>query len=118
MNTRSIETIRVTPELREVVDKCAKHTGWKVSELCRAVACGIRRGRAVKQIHVDECYTKSGSSIIGVRGGMTLPDMCTERRFRKVLYIRCMEELAKPAHFAPKVEAVAGVDYMVETVNA
>lgn len=118
MNTRSIETIRVTPELREVVDKCAAHTGREISEICRAVACGIRRGRFVKQVEIENCYTNSGTEIIGVRGGMEIPDMCTERRFRKVLYLRCMEELAKPAHIAPKVEAVAGVDYTVEAVNA
>ena len=118
MTLRTVETLRVTPELRAVVDRCAAHTGLTVSEICRAVACGIRRGRVVKQIRVEECYTNSGSSIIGVRGGVELPDLCTEKRFREVLYLRCMEELAKPAHVAPKVEAVAGVDYMVEAVNA
>ena len=117
MTLRTVDTLRVTPELREVVDKCAAHTGLTVSEICRAVACGIRRGRLVKQIQIEECYTNSGTEIIGVRGGVEIPDMCTEKRFRKVLYIRCMEELAKPPKAPLRVVAVLGVDYIAESVR-
>ena len=118
-NTRAICTIRCTDALKNIVEQTAAKCGISISEVCRCAARGLCRGRrTVTGFEVPKAVTESGDEFLRVEGGITIPDMCKEAHYRKVLYLRCMEELAKPAHVAPRVEAVAGVDYMVEAVNA
>ena len=115
VNTRVIGTIRCTDALKSVVERTAAKYGLPISEVVR---CTARRylhgGKPVTGFPVPKAVTEPGGEFLRIAGGITIPDMCTERHFRKVLYLRCMEELAKPEtpRFTP--QSVEGVDYVVE----
>ncbi len=115
INTRMIDTLRVTPELKEIVERTAARCNLPAAEVCRRVARGIRNGRRIVTLReIPHGVTSAGEAMLRFKPGVEIPDMCPLGRFRDTLYLRCMEELAKPA--APKFTppATEGVDYIVE----
>lgn len=107
-----VNILRVTAELRQLVQDCATHCGVAVSDVLRCSAAGIRSGRPVIQKEFADCMTNAGSFRLPVRG-MMLPDGYSLAEFRRVLALRCMEELAKPKRSVPVSPLREGVDYIL-----
>lgn len=107
-----VTMLRVTAELRQLVLDCARHCGVAVSDVLRCTAAGIRSGRLVRQLLIDDCMTSSGEYRLPVRG-MVLPEGMALPEFRRVLALRCMEELAKPKKVLPVSPLREGVDYIL-----
>lgn len=107
-----VTMLRVTAELRQLVLDCARHCGVAVSDVLRCTAAGIRSGRLVIQKEISDCITKSGVCSLPVRGLM-LPADVSAADFRRVLALRCMEELAKPKKGLPVTSLREGVDYIL-----
>lgn len=87
-------TFRVTKELHRLLKQTAKHTGLDVSDIIRRTARGVQRGRAVVQFDITELYYKHPGEVIRVRG-FAMPEGVQPETFRRLLAMRCMEELNK-----------------------
>lgn len=110
-----ITSIRVTPEMKSLLDEVARYRNRSVSFILRAVARGIVRRRTVSPIEVPEPYYKSGEVIVPCK---ELTVSVPMEEFRRVLYIRCREELMKPPEKpVPAFSAVAGRDYIIGPVD-
>jgi hypothetical protein len=107
-----VNILRVTAELRQLVQDCATHCGVAVSDVLRCSAAGIRSGRLVTQKEIADCMTNAGNFRLPVRG-MMLPEGYPLAEFRRVLALRCMEELAKPKKAQPVFQLREGVDYIL-----
>ena len=106
-------TIRISCELKRIVEDTAKHTGLSVSDIFHAVRNGIRRKRKVTRCKITKGVTDAGKCFIHVKN-CALDGIATQKKFREVLYLRCMEELKKPSANPPPVFAeVEGRDYNV-----
>ena len=114
---RVIRVIRMTPELKAIIDATAQRSGLTVCDVLRCVATGIRSGRPccfVADAEKLKSATKSGAVVVNIEAGVTVPDMLSAYALRRAIYLRCMEELArpdKPRRRAPV--AIEGVDYNV-----
>lgn len=105
MNT----TLRMTPELADLLTRTAAHIHATETAIVLAAATGIRNGRNVIQLDLGKCMTKAGSIRKSYR--MELP--CPQGEFRRVLALRCYEELKKPVRrYRPNIPP--GVEYIVE----
>lgn len=107
-----VALLRLSAELRQLVRECAQHCGVTVSDVLRCTAAGVRSGRLVIQKEISDCITRSGMCSLPVRG-MTLPEGYPLAEFRRVLALRCLEELAKPKKSAPASPLREGVDYIL-----
>ena len=113
-------TIRMTQDLKDMIDATAAKCGITLAEVLRAVAHGMRTGRPVNAGVVNtekmKVTTKPGDVIVGGFGGIFVPDMTTSATLRKQIYLRCAEELNRePRQGAkrPAPEGIEGVDYNV-----
>ena len=107
-----VNLLRVTEPLRKLVQDTASHCSVSVSDVLRCTAAGIRSGRLVIQKEISDCITKSGACGLPVRG-LTLPADVSAADFRRVLALRCLEELAKPKKGLPVTSLREGVDYIL-----
>jgi hypothetical protein len=108
-----MSTFRVTEELHHLITRTALHVGLDASTVIRKTARGIRRGRPVVHFHCAESYYKNPVKVIRVRD-FTMPPGIEPEQFRKLLAMRCMEELQKQKITLPTFREVEGVDYIVE----
>lgn len=107
-----MSNLRVTPELHQLLRDTAKHTGLDVSDVIRKTALGIRRGRAVVRFEIPETYHRRPAEAIRVRD-FTMPEGIEPEEFRRLLAMRCMEELNKPAAAMPEFPSPAEGGYIV-----
>lgn len=113
-----ITTIRMTAELKAIIDATAAKCNLTVAEVLRAVAHGIRNNRPVNSVVDNEklkSTTKSGAVVVRVEGGITIPDMMSGYALRRAIFLRCTEELGKPEKRQRRAiqQGVEGVDYNV-----
>ncbi len=108
-----MSTFRVTEELHNLITRTALHVGLDASTVIRKTARGIRRGRPVVLFHVSEMYYKNPGKVIRVRD-FSMPPGIDPEQFRKLLAMRCMEELQKTKMHRPQFREVEGVDYIIE----
>ena len=105
-------SIRMTPTLKRLLERTAKHIGEDVSFVIRQADRGIRRGRRnVLRRTLPESYYGSGGEIIPVRG-LVQPDMPLDE-YRKQLALRCLEELRKPEYVPYQTPLTVNKDYFV-----
>ena len=115
MTLRTVDTLRVTPELKEIVERTAARCNLPAAEVCRRVARGIRNGRKIVTLReIPHGVTSAGEAMLRFKPGVEIPDMCPLERFRDTLYLRCMEELAKPEKPKFTPPCAEGMDYLVE----
>lgn len=107
-----VNLLRVTESLRKLVQDTASHCSVSVSDVLRCTAAGVRSGRLVIQKEISDCITKSGVCSLPVRG-LILPADVSVADFRRVLALRCLEELAKPKKSVPVSPLREGVDYIL-----
>lgn len=117
IQTRVIRVIRMTDELKGMLDATAAKCNLTVAEVLRVIAVGIRNGRPAPAVAETENFksaTAAGSVVVNIESGITIPDMYNAYALRRAIYLRCAEELARPERrkSAPP-EAVEGVDYNV-----
>ena len=105
--------LKLTIELANVLRKAAKHCEITPTEMVRCTAVGIRNERPVIQRDFSECITKCGEVIFPVRE-FNLPDGIEQKDFRRLLYLRCMEELDKPKRPIPNFAERPGTDYLID----
>lgn len=114
---QTITTIRMTPELKGIIDATAAKCHLTIAEVLRAVALGIRTGRPLSVVGFQDCKstTASGSEVVRIEGGILIPEEMRGDLLRRAIYARCMEELSRPdrARRKPVPDAVEGVDYNV-----
>lgn len=113
-----IRVIRMTQELKDMLDATAAKCDLTVADVLRAVSVGIRQGRPHKVVAESEklkSATKSGSVVVNIESGMIVPDMFSAYAIRRAIFLRCAEELARPERRGKgKIPAaVEGVDYNV-----
>lgn len=109
-------SIRVSPELKRLLDQTAAYRQRSISFILRATAIGICRKRPVIPTAIPETYYNSGPVIIPFRD-LSIP--VSPENFRKHLYLRCTEELRKPPENPlPSSPAIPGVDYILATSDA
>lgn len=108
-----VTLLRLSAELRQLVSDCARHCGVTVSDVLRCTAAGMRSGRLVIQKEIPDCMTTPGTFRLPVRG-MMLPDEVPLDEFRRVLALRCMEELDKPQKAVPVSALREGIDYIID----
>jgi hypothetical protein len=104
--------LRVTPELHQLLRDTAKHTGLDVCGVIRKTAIGIRRGRAVVRFEIPGTYYRKPAEAIRVRD-FTMPEGIEPEEFRRLLAMRCMEELRKPAATLPEFPGPAEGGYII-----
>lgn len=90
-------TLRMTEELAELIRRTAATLpgGDKGNEstVVRRTVIGIERGRAVVEREIAESLYKSGPVVKNFAFGLPKMD---PRDFRRLLALRCMEEMEKP----------------------
>jgi len=110
-------TIRMTSELRELLERTAAHIDCDLSYIARATCRWLAR-HGVIQMEKEECITSgSGNTYLCIRG-VELPDGVSVQQFREALYVRCSEALAKPGVKKFEPAAVAGRDYVVVSLES
>lgn len=107
-----MSNLRVTPDLHQLLRDTAKHTGLDVSDVIRKTALGIRRGRAVVRFDIPKVYHEKPAEAIRVRD-FTIPEGIEPEEFRRLLAMRCMEELNKPAATMPEFPGPAEGGYII-----
>lgn len=110
-------SIRMNHQLAELLAQTSRHLDCSETDIVRATAVFIRRGRAalVGHIAVDEMYYRGGGNIVK-RYRVAMPDGSPEE-FRRILAARCLAELAKPAKPLFRSCLVPGRDYLIEEEN-
>ena len=106
-------TIRVTEALHQLIKRTARHVGLVDSVVIRKTARGITRGRPVVHFDVSEMYYQNPEKVIRVRD-FTMPPGITPEEFRKLLAMRCMEELAKKPMPRPDYPGPKEGGYIIE----
>lgn len=104
--------LRVTAELHNLLRRTAAYTGLDVSDVIRKTALGISRGRAVVHFAVDAMYHEKPTEVLKVRG-LELPEGIDPDEFRRLLAMRCMEELSRPKPVPLTFREREGIDYVV-----
>lgn len=105
--------LRITADLHRLLQEAALHNGLDVSDVIRTTARGIQNGRPVVHFPVEKKYYERPGRVIRVRN-FSVPDWLGPVEFRRLLAMRCMEELQKVSAKRPKFREVEGVDYIVE----
>ena len=105
-------SLKVTPELHQLVRDTAKHTGLDVCGVIRKTAIGIRRGRSVVRFEIPKVYHQKPTETIRVRD-FTIPEGIEPEEFRRLLAMRCMEELNKPKAVLPEFPTPAEGGYII-----
>ena len=105
-------SLRVTPELHQLLRDTAKHTGLDVSDVIRKTALGIRRGRSVVRFEIPEVYHRKPAETIRIRD-FAIPEGIEPEEFRRLLAMRCKEELSKPAAIMPEFPGPAEGGYII-----
>lgn len=105
--------LRVTADLHQLLRDTAAHTGLDVSDVIRKTALGIRRGRAVVRFEISKAYYRKPGEAIRIRD-FTMPEGIEPEEFRRLLAMRCMEELNKPKANRPEFPSPAEGGYIVE----
>ena len=105
-------TLRMTPELADLLTRTAAHIHATETAIVLATAAGIRNGRNVIQRDLEKCMTKAGSIRKSYRMGLP----CPQGEFRRVLALRCYEELEKPVRrYRPNIPP--GVEWIEENIE-
>lgn len=105
--------LKMTKELKTLVESAAAHCGLSVSEIFRAVRRGIgRRGLPVIQSVANDCMANAGNTAIPVRG-FALPDNVSPRQFRIALAARCREALRSRPVQSYQTDLREGIDYTI-----
>ena len=106
-------SLRVTPELHQLLRDTAQHVGLDVSDVIRRTARGISKARPVVRFDVAKAYYEKPAEVIRVRD-FTTPAGIDPAEFRILLACRCFEELRKPMVEPPTFPEREGVDYILE----
>lgn len=113
----TINNLKVSRGLKALVLMTARRCRIPVSDVLRATARGILNGRPVIQFTIDNRITAAGREQLPIRG-LSLPEGVEPAEFRRLLALRCMEELRKPRRAAaqnfPKLRRGLDGDYLLE----
>ena len=103
--------LRVTEELRTLIDRCAGHCGLTPSEIFRSVSVAIRRSRKLDvQIENLKSMATAGKERVSIRD-FSLPPTITRQQLREELVKHCSRALQ-----CPKLERFItneGIDYTI-----
>ena len=108
-------SLRVSPELKALLEQTARHLGIDISEVVRACTIGIANGRPVIPRDLQEMYYKNPSEVMTFRN-LRATSLAPEE-FRRLLALRCLEELSRPTKPHPVPALVEGVDYVMEAAH-
>ena len=116
--------IRMTPELKSILDRAAEKCGLDSAEVIRRTARMLKRiPDSVVRLRVQEMrYKDSGPVVVTVRN---CPEIINSDRFRLLLYYRCRMELERDVPPMPDFSSCKGgtvndllngrkLDYLVE----
>ena len=119
-----VQHIRMTPELKSILDRAAEKCGLDSAEVIRRTARMLKRiPDSVVRLRVQEMrYKDSGPVVVTVRN---CPEIINSDRFRLLLYYRCRLELERDVPPMPDFSACKGgtvaemmagetLDYLVE----
>lgn len=87
-------TIRVTKELKDLVDRTAEHCGLTISEILRRCVNWTRRHGGAKGLVTE---SDNGKPVTFLRADFELPADIEPVTFRNVLKMRCEDALKKPS---------------------
>ena len=87
-------TIRVTKELKDLVDRTAEHCGLSISEIIRRCVNWTRR-HGGSEVNVTE--SEQGKPVTFLRADFELPADIQPVTLRNVLRMRCEDALKKPS---------------------
>ena len=119
-----VQHIRMTSELKAILDRAAEKCGLDSAEVIRRTARMLKRiPDSVVRLKIKEMdYKKSGPVVVTVRN---CPEIIDSDRFRLFLYYRCRVELERDVPPMPDFSACKGgtvtdllngrkLDYLVE----
>lgn len=112
MPTIHFTSIRVSPELKALLEQTARHLGIDVSDVVRAFTIGVANGRPVIQRKLQDVYYKNPCIVMPFRN--LRQTNLTPEEFRRQLALRCMEELSRPAKPQPAPRLIEGIDYVMD----
>lgn len=104
--------IRITSALHDLLKQTAAHRKMDVSEVIRRTANGIRNNRTVVHFELQNMYHEKPETVLKVRG-LIMPDI-PPAEFRRLLALRCLEELAKPETVKRKQEIPEQCGYILD----
>lgn len=104
--------LRVTTELHQLLRDTAQHVGLDVSDVIRRTARWIRNGRHVVHFEIQETYYKNPGEVIRCRN-FNMPEGIEPEEFRRLLAMRCMEAMNKPAATMPEYPGPAEGGYII-----
>ena len=104
--------IRVTSALHDLLRQTAEHTTLEVSDIIRRTANGIRNNRAVVHFDLQKMYHEKPETVLKVRG-LVMPEIQPDE-FRKLLAMRCLEELSKPVSRKRTKDEPAKAGYILD----
>ena len=87
-------TIRVTKELKDLVDRTAEHCGLTISEIIRRCVNWTRR-HGGEEVNVTE--SEKGKAVTFLRADFELPADIEPVTLRNVLKMRCEDALKRPS---------------------
>ena len=106
--------IRITTALHDLLRKTAAHRKMDVSEVIRRAANGIRNNRPVVHFELQEMYHEKPDTVLKVRG-LVMPEIQPDE-FRKLLALRCLEELSRPETIKRTPEIPEQAGYILEVL--
>lgn len=106
-------SLKVTPSLHCLLQRTSEHVRLPVSDVIRITLRGIVNGRPVVHFPVKDIYYKHPNMALRVRE-FDLPDWIEPEEFRRLLAMRCMEELRKGMREQKPHPEIEGIDYIVE----
>jgi hypothetical protein len=109
-------SLRVTADLHRLLKETASHTKLDVSDVIRRTVRGILNGRPVVRFAIGEMYYRKPAETIRVRE-FTMPAGIDPEEFRRLLAMRCLEELQKPGREQKPRPEIEGIDYIVEELG-
>jgi hypothetical protein len=87
-------TIRVTKELKDLVDRTAEHCGLSITEIIRRCVNWTRRHGGEEELVTE---SEKGKAVTFLRADFELPQDIELVTFRNVLRKRCEDALTKPS---------------------
>ena len=109
-------TVRITPELAELVRETCAACALTPSDVCQRTARSLELRPMSHNGENADCVTRAGSVRLRWRG--ELPEGATAQMFRDRLYAKCADTLAHMAHYVPFATPLReGVDYVVREVE-
>lgn len=106
-------TLRISRELDELLKRTAKHANCPETTVIRRTAIGIDRGRPVVEREIENVLYKTGPVV--KQFNFALPVEAGE--FRRLLALRCLEELDHKPRIRRSFAEEAGIDYIVEEME-